>query len=548
MSKPSIYTKEMMERFTKSGYWGKVSISDFWKKNAKEIPNKEAMVDGNRRLTWAEAAKLMDRLALALLETGLKKDDVVVLQLPNNIELMLLRLACERAGLLHLPAQRTMRDTEMLHVLKQSEAKAIVVPWKYRNFDYIEMLKELKPQLPNLKYIIVWGDEVPKGILSLKEMMTNPIESKYKPDYLESKKIKPMEVSLIALTTGTTGLPKLVEWPSCALVICGLLIKNLGMTGNDITGSFTAAVLGPNAPAFCVGVQVGAKIVFLEHWTIEDGLKLIEKEKITLPCIVPTQLAEMMAYPGLDKYDLSSIRAVRSAGAPIPYSVARASEEKFGFRIQNGYGASDFGSICETSIDDPPEVRLLTAGVPMPGFEVQLRDSTGKEVPKGSIGEVFARAMCSASGYFKDPETTAQMWTKDGWYRTGDLGRFDEGGHMLVVGREKDMILRGGQNIFPAEVENLLLTHPCVADASIVAIPDSIMGERACACVVTKQGKSITLEEMVSFLKGKKIAPYKLPEKLVILKSLPYVSGVKLDKKALQAQTAEDLKKKGELA
>lgn len=547
MAKPYLYTREMLDRYSRLGYWGTTTLSDFWRKNALEHPHKEALVDSRNRLTWQQANQKIDSLALSLLELGLKKDDIVVLQLPNCAELMLLRLACERAGLLQLPVLRTLRHTEMQHILKYTKAPAVVIPWKYRDFDHFEMVQELKPALPDLKHIIVWGEEPSAKTTSLKEMMSDGILSRYPPEHLEGKKIPPLDLCMIALTTGTTGLPKFVEWPTCCLVITGLLIQRMNITPDDIFGSFTGAVLGPNVPAFYAGVQIAAKIVLQEHWEVEEGLKLIEKEKITIPCIVPTQLAEMLSYPGLGKYDLSSIRVVRSAGALLPHLLAAEAEERFSCRVQNGYGSADFGPISENDINNPPEIRRLTVGTPLTGTEIQLRDSSGKAVNRGEVGEIYARGDCTASGYYKDAETTAHTWTKDGWYRTGDLGKLDEQGNLMIVGREKDMIIRGGQNIYPIEIVNMLLSHANVADAGIVAIPDSKMGERACACVVPRPGQSFTFEEMTSFLRGKKIAAYKMPEKLLIMEKLPYVGGMKLDRKALQAEAVKILKSRGEL-
>lgn len=542
MAKPTLYTQEMLDRYSKDEYLGKVTISDIWEKNAREFPHREAVVDSRNRLTWGQAKQWIDRMALSFLGLGLQKDDVVVLQLPNCVELLLMRVACERAGLLQLPALRTLRHTEMLHILKQSEAKALAIPWKYRDFDYYDMVQELKVDLPFLKHVIVWGEEVPQGAVSLKKFIDTPLEKNYPSDFLESTKISALEVSLICLTTGTTGLPKFVEWPNCSLVVNKVLIKNLRLTENDILGGMTGAVVGPNVPAFYTAIQVPARIVLMEHWSVEEGLKLIQKEKITVPCVVPTQLAEMLAFPRLEDYDLSSIRVIKSSGALLPYPLALEAEKRFKCKIHNGYGSADISHICTNSIDEPQEVRLLTVGKPFPGTKVQLRDPSGNVVATGAVGEIFVRGEFETSGYFKDPEMTKRMYTEDGWIRTGDLGKMDEEGNLTIVGREKDMIIRGGQNIYPIEVVNLLLTHAKVADAAIVGVPDPLMGERACACIVLKTGQSINLEEVVSFLKGKRIAAYKIPERLLLLDSLPYVSGLKLDRKKLQAIAIERLK------
>lgn len=541
MAKASLYTQEMIEKYTGAGYWENITLSDIWERNARQYPHKEAIVDSRNRLTWAGAKIWIDRLALGLLELGLKRDEVVVIQLPPCVESILLRLACERAGLLHLPVLRTLRHTEMTHVLGFTEAKAIIMPWRYRDFDYLDMVKELKPNLPHLKHIIIWGEDVPQRTLALKDLLNTPLEKKYPPDYLESKKIPPLEFSMIGITTGTTGLPKFVESPICTLTVIGKGNPRLKIHSDDIIPVTTGAALGPNVPALYMGIHVGAKIVVLEHWTAEEGLKMIEKEKVTLPSLVPTQFAEILAYPGLKKYDLSSVRAARSTGAALPYQLALEAEEKLNCPIQNVYGSVDYGGISAPSIDDPPQVRHLTVGAPLPGNEIQIRDPSGKEVAKGGIGEIYVRGPYGASGYYKDPEMTAKLWTKDGWYRTGDLGKFTEEGKLTIAGREKDMIIRGGQNIYPLEVENLLLANPMVADVAIVGIPDTLMGERACACVVPRPNQTFSFEEMSSYLKSKRIAAYKLPEKLLIFSSLPYVGGIKLDKKAIRTQAIERL-------
>lgn len=547
MAKPTIYTQEMIEKYTKVGYWEPTTTSDYWEINARQYPDREALVDARVRLTWAQAKVWIDRLALGLLEMGFRRDQVLVIQLANCAELVLLRVACERAGLLCLPVLRTFRHTEMEHVLGYTEAAGVVIPWKYRGFDYYAMVQELKPNLAALKHIFVVGDDVPPGTVSLRRMLENPLEKKYPPDYLEGKKYSALEYSLIGLTTGTTGAPKFVESPICARICDKILFEALKAKSGDTVGALSPAAQGPNAAMYYFGPQAGLRAVLLDHWSVEEGLELIQKERITIPCVVPTQLAEIAAYPHLGKYDLSSVRTFYCTGAALPYAVSVDIEAKLGKPIAQTYGSVDFGPISMVFMDDPREVRLLTVGRPYYGNEIKLVDGSGQGVGQDQVGEIVVRGPTGASGFFKDPEATARTWTKDGWFRTGDLGKWDKQGYLTIAGREKDMIIRGGQNIYPQEVENLLLAHPGVADAAIVSIPDAIMGERACACLVPKPDQTIAFEEMVSFLKTKKIAAYKLPEKLVLLDSLPYVGGLKLDRKSLRASIIERLKAQGEI-
>lgn len=532
MARPSRFTQEMFDRYTREGYWTTMTISDYWEQNARLYPDKEALVDSRTRLTWSQAKLWIDRLALAFLEMGLKKDDVVVIQLPNCVELACLRVACERAGLLHLPVLRNYRHSEMEYTLGYNEARAVVIPWKYREFDYFKMVRELKPGLPLLEHVLVWGEEYPLEAVSLKEIISRPLEKKYPFGYLEKKKMPWNEFSLISITTGTTGKPKFVEHP-----VCELLVSDPGkdnVTSEDVVAGMSNAPMGPNMALYIFAPKVAAKMALLEHWSVEEGLGFAEKERATILCAVPTQLAEINAYPDLNKYDLSSLRIIRSAGSILPYNIASELEDKLGCKIINQYGAADYGTISVTYPSDPKEIRLRSVGHPYIGNEIKIVDDNGSEVSRGETGRIYVRGPKRASGYYKDSDTTASKWTVDDWFIMGDRGKLDENGILFIAGRADDMIIRGGQNIQPGEVENLLLSHPRIKEAAVVGVPDPVMGERACACIVLRQGESISFEEMVAFFKEKRLAPFKLPEKLVILKSLPKVSGLKLDRKQLK--------------
>jgi non-ribosomal peptide synthetase component E (peptide arylation enzyme) len=546
VSKPTLYTEQMISEYMKAGYWDTITLSDYWERNARDYPDKEAITDSRIRLTWAEAKQWIDRLSLGLLELGFNKDDLIVIQLPNCVELVMLRLACERAGLIYAPVLRTLRHTEIEYLLKYLNATALVIPWKYRDFDYFGMVQELRPRLPNLKYIFIHGDDVPSGTISIKALLQNPLETKYPPNYLDGKKSTSTEVSLVALTTGTTGNPKCIETPVCCRLSIGRAnLRSLKITSSDVFAALTPAALGPNVLPYFSAPQVGAKVSLLEHWSVEEALRLIEEEKVTIPCVVPAQLAELAAYPDLERHNINSMRVIFSAGASLPFHMVVGLEGKLGIPIVQAYGTVDYGGVAVSSIDDPLDARLLTVGKPYQGNEIKLLDEWGKAVADGQVGEIIVRGAASSSGYYLDPDMTFKIWDQNGWYRTGDLGKFDKEGNLVIVGRGKDIIIRGGQNIYPGEVEDLLLTHPKVANAAIVGIPDPIMGERVCACVVTEVGEDFSFDEMISFLKTKRIAPYKLPERLVLLNSLPYAGGLKLDRKALKAETIDQLRAEG---
>lgn len=543
MAKATRYTPELIDEYIKQGYWDHTTLSDLWQRNAKLYPDAEAIVDARHRLTWSQANKWIDKLAIGFMERGIKKDDMIVSQLPNCIELCLLRVACERASILFLPAMLNLRRNEMEYMLGRNAVKAIIITWESRKINYFDMVQEMRPHLPRLEHIFAVGDKVPPGTISVDEILGQSLEGRYPPGYPEKTTCPPTEIFLLLHTTGSTGVPKLVEYPFCCRMVTNRdQINFFNLSHRDTTAMLGPALAGPNNVPNFTAPEVGARIVILDHFSAEGALRLIEKEKVTVISAVPAQLAMMLEESQLQKYDLSSVRCWYSVGAPLPYKVGADIEEKIGGKVIIGYGLTDCGGSTFTPPELPREVRLAAPGKISWGTEVKIVNDKGEEVPQGETGEVWARGAACSSGYYNDPEATWQAWTKDGWFKTGDLGMFDEQGYLAIVGRKKDMIIRGGSNIYPVEVENLLITHPKILQVAIVKMPDAVMGEKACACVVSRPGQSFTFEEMISFLKAKEIALYKLPERLETMDALPMAGGgQKVDKKVLEQYVAEKL-------
>lgn len=546
MARPTRYTSEIITEYTGKGYWTSETFADVWDRNARESPHREAIVDSRKRLTWSQAKTWIDRVALRLLELGMNKDEMMVIQLPNCAELVLLRVACEKAGLLFTPVIRSLRHREMEHILTYTEAVGIVIPWKFRDFNYWQMVEDIRPNLPKLKNVFVVGDQTPDGAISLNEMARQPVEKRYPLDYLEQTRCRATEFCMVLHTTGTTGFPKFVEFPICGRICASRdRCEHFKITDADVIAALTPAASGPNVFAYVDAPRVAAKVVMLEHFEAEEALKLIERERATIVPVVPAVLAMIVREPSFGKYDLSSIRFVSCTGASLPYQLARETEEKLGCPIIQDFGAVDVGGVCIQSLDDPQAVRLLTVGKPYSGGELRLVDDTGEEVAAGEIGEILVRGPALDLAYYRDPEATRQAYSEDGWFKMGDLGKLDDQGNLMIVGRKRDMIIRGGQNIYPIEIENLLLTHPKVSAVAIVRMPDPIMGEKGCAYIVPKPGQKLTFDEMISFLRAKKIAPYKLPERIEFLDSLPLVGGQKVDKKALEQDIVRKLRAEG---
>lgn len=544
MAWPTRLTEKDIKEYIRRGFWKPITLADHWERNAAENPLGIAVTDGSRSVSWSGAKLWSDRLALALVDLGLERDDMLVMQLPNCVELPLIRLACEKAGVLCLPVPRTLRHHEMRHCLQFTGAKAVVIPRCYRDFDYFGMIEELKPAVPQLEHVVVSGPDVPAGSVALLELARYAWEEERDLSVLVTRRYRASEVSLINATTGSTGLPKFAEYTAAARLLYGLsYIEALRLGPRDVIAALSPAAGGPNIPVYFAAPQVGAKVVFMPNFEAGAALELIGQEKVTLACLVPAQLAHIVRYPHLDRYDLSSVRFWLSVGAPLPASLAKEAEEKLGAIVLNTYGAVDWGGVVFTSPDDSKEARYTTVGRPRAGTEVRLVDEDGKVVPIGETGELQGRGPTCSTGFYRDPEATRKAWTPDGWFPLGDLGRWDGARNLLLAGRKNDLIIRGGQNIQPGEIEDYLLAHPKVKQVAIVGMPDSILGERVCAYVVPRSDDGPSLEEITSFLRLKKIAPYKLPERLEIMEGLPMVSDAKVDKRVLAMDIAEKLKK-----
>ncbi|MDP2646697.1 MAG: AMP-binding protein [Desulfobacterales bacterium] len=542
MSKPSRYSDAEISKLISDGFW-KTTISTLWDQNAENRPSSQAICDPRAGLTWAEARQWTDQMALNLIGLGIDRDGVVVVQLPNCIELHLLRVACEKAGLLCAPVTVNMREKEMRHILRFTEARAIAIPWKYNKFDHLKLVETMRSDLPYLKHILLLSDKVPQGKRSVRRLFREPPAGGLNDaSLLARRRYRPAEVSIINHTTGTTGRPKFVEYPAAANAAWAEgQVPVLHITGADVIAAFAPAARGPSLPAYYDAPWAGAKIV-MHPWDGPDGaLRAMEKHRVTVACLVPTQLAKMVEQFKAGAYDLSSLRLWYSAGAIIPPSLVKEAEERIGGAVISDYGAVDFGGLILPAMDDPRHVRMHTVGKPRFGTEIKIVDDHDVEVSPGKMGEIWGKGPSCASGYFKDPQATLECWNSDGWFAMGDLGSLDENGNLMIVGRKKNVIIRGGQNIHPGELEGLLISHPKIKEAAVVRMPDELMGEKACAYVALHPGEAMAFEDMISFLTQQHIAAFKLPERLEILENLPLISDQKIDRSTLEKDIAGKL-------
>ena len=527
--KPVRYDQMEIEKNLQENYWDKTILPDYWDRNARQWPDKEALVDSiGNRLTWSEAQREIDRIAFAIIkDIGLKRDDRLIVQLPNCVEQVLVRLASEKAGILSIPVMTTFRQSELSEIAGKTDSVCIVIPRDYRRFDYFQMIRDLQKGLSDLKHIIVIGDDVPKGCISLKEIMANAYEEKYDSIELRARQLDPVEeVGFLVTTTGTTGLPKLIEHRIAAREIwtAKAHVRNWQLGADDcVLAIAPLAGAAGGTPAYVTAPVGGAKIALEYQYRGEETLRFMEAERVTVIALVPTQLAKLLELP-IDKYDLSSLRIIKTAGGYLPPPLAKEAEERFGCPILGTYGTQDTGSISGVPITANEEQRYTTVGRLHPGIEIKVLDDSGKPVEKGGVGTLWFKGPGNSIGYYRDlDKTMTEAFDESGFATPGDLVTVIDGGYLRIMGRKKNIIIRGGQNIYPKEIEDYLLAYAKVTNAAVIPMPDRTMGERACAFVTVKKGKNFGFEEMIEYLKSKKIAPFKIPERLEVVENLSLI-------------------------
>ena len=540
-------TQEMIDEYTSKGFWGKPTARDSLRQRVKEFPDRVAVIDRERRVTFRELDEMSDRLALSFSELDIQKEDIVCIQLPNTIEAVTTFFALIKAGAIVVAFPILYRSKEVHYILKLTRASVFIIPERFKGFDYLKMARELSADLPDLEHIVVSGGAAPPGTHSLKEMLETGLEEKYPSDYLRRIEIKSSDIAQIFITAGTEAEPKAPMWTHNIVgCITPYMANSFRITKDSVV--FCAVPIssgfGGFVGCFLAIAYTGATLVVLDKFEAGETLEWIEKEKVTHLLAVSAQMISMLNVPDLEKHDFSSFESWISFGAPLPAPVAMEARSRMGCRVYSGYGSTE-GVVMIPHWDDPLEVVTETVGRAVPGCEIIILDDNGQEVPPGEDGELCAKGPTVFGGYYGRPDLTKKSRNQEGWFFTGDRALIDDNGNVRIVGRKKDMILRGGMNISAEEIEDLLLTHPKVLNTSVVAMPDHRMGEKVCAFIVPKKGESIVLEEAVSFLRDKQLAVYKLPERVELVDELPITPAGKVQKRFLRERIAKKLETEG---
>jgi 2,3-dihydroxybenzoate-AMP ligase len=536
---------ETAEAYRRLGYWQGKPIGAYVQDWARQYGDRIAVVSEGERITYRQLAERADRLALALLRLGIAPRDRVVVQLPNVPDFLYLTFALFRIGALPVLALPAHREYEISHLIEHAQATAYVIPASFGKFNYQELARAVRTQCPTLRHILVSGKSNAPDLTNLDDLTQqeegSPAEAAAQLDRLQPD---PSEIAAFLLSGGTTGRPKMIPRThddyaynfQASAQLCGFGPEAIYLISLPI---------GHNFPFACPGLlgtlHNGGKVVLTTTTDPEQVFALIERERITVTALVPALAIRWLDAQARTRYDLSSLHLLQVGGARLNSEAAQRVRPLLGCQLQQVYGMAE-GLLNYTRRTDPEEVIIGSQGLPMsPGDEIRLVDDHDQPVAPGEMGELLTRGPYTIRGYYNVPEINAQSFTADGFYRTGDMVRLLPSGNFAVEGRKKDLINRGGEKISAEEMENLILAHPQVLNVAVVAIPDPVMGERACACVILRDEQRMTLEELVAFLETRKVARFKLPERLETLSAFPLTSVGKINKTALREQLAQKL-------
>jgi acyl-CoA synthetase (AMP-forming)/AMP-acid ligase II len=531
---------EAIRRHTASGYWTETTTNELLERNARQFPGKDALVDRRIRLNYGEYYRRAQRLAAHWHRMGLTRDDVIAIQLPNWTEFAVAINAAMMLGIPFCQFHSDFRRKEVEFILRFIDASMVIIPHRFRGFDHVAMLRDLQSGLPRLKHLAVVDDESLADAFDLRGFLDRDAEPAVPEAEMRALRPTGNDLARVLFTSGTTGDPKAVMHTHNTTA-CACVFQNRDYAIDPDSALLLFLPVGLNWGFFNTlqAIQAGCKLVYMDTFRADDALDLIERERITHFGTAPAGLSALLNAPNFSSHDLSSLKAVTTGGASCPIELIRQWRARVPGHLLELYGMAEAGAQSCTLMTDDPEAVCGTVGVPAREMGMKIVDESDAEVATGSVGEILSIGPSIMIGYYNNLDANARSFTADGWFRTGDLGVLDERGYLRIVGRRKEMIIRGGANIYPREIEEVLFKHPKVLDAAVIGIPDARLGERTCACLVPRPGETLAFEEIVDFLRDK-IATYKLPERVEIVKELPRTPTGKVQKTVLRDQVLGD--------
>ncbi|EFO0908840.1 medium-chain fatty-acid--CoA ligase [Escherichia coli] len=533
------FNEQRRAAYRQQGLWGDASLADYWQQTARAMPDKIAVVDNHgASYTYSALDHAASCLANWMLAKGIESGDRIAFQLPGWCEFTVIYLACLKIGSVSVPLLPSWREAELVWVLNKCQAKMFFAPTLFKQTRPVDLILPLQNQLPQLQQIVGVDKLAPAtSSLSLSQIIADntPLTT--------AITTHGDELAAVLFTSGTEGLPKGVMLTHNNILASErAYCARLNLTWQDVF--MMPAPLG-HATGFLHGVTapflIGARSVLLDIFTPDACLALLEQQRCTCMLGATPFVYDLLNLLEKQPADLSALRFFLCGGTTIPKKVARECQQR-GIKLLSVYGSTESSPHAVVNLDDPLSRFMHTDGYAAAGVEIKVVDDARKTLPPGCEGEEASRGPNVFMGYFDEPELTARALDEEGWYYSGDLCRMDEAGYIKITGRKKDIIVRGGENISSREVEDILLQHPKIHDACVVAMPDERLGERSCAYVVLKAPHhSLSLEEVVAFFSRKRVAKYKYPEHIVVIEKLPRTASGKIQKFLLRKDIVQRL-------
>jgi len=539
------WPEEVAASYVAAGYWQNRTLGSHLWEQADRTPARLALVDGEVRLTYADVVSRADAAATRLSRLGLRVGDRILVQLPNGWEFVVLTLACLRLGVVPVMALPGHRRHELAYLAEHAEVAAIAVPDVYRDFDHQALARQIADEVASLRHVLVAGDNVGNESHDLRSLLGPSERVGWDRDQWDAHEPAATDVAVFLLSGGTTGLPKLIARTHNDYAYNAICSGEVSAF-DETTVYLVALPAGHNFPLACPGILgallAGGRVVMLDSPEPVRAFQTIAREGVTHTAVVPAVAQRWIDHQTEHRSDqLTSLRVLQVGGSRLAEELARKVRPVLGCTLQQVFGMAE-GLLNYTRLDDPDDVIAATQGRPIsPADEVRLVDALDQPVADGELGALLTRGPYTPRGYFRAAEHNARSFTADGWYRSGDVCRWHPSGNLVVEGRDKDMINRGGEKISAEEVENLVYLLPEVEQVAAVAMPDPVLGERVCLYAVARRGSELSLESVRAALRAREVAAYKLPDRLVLVPEIPSTKVGKIDKKALRADIAARL-------
>jgi non-ribosomal peptide synthetase component E (peptide arylation enzyme) len=531
--------REARER--QAGRWLDRFVDGYASDAARRAPGAPAVIDAMACLTYAEADRRISATAASLQDLGVARAEVVSWQLPNWHEAYVLHQAILRIGAVSNPIIPIYRQRELSYILNEAGSRVFVMPEVFRGFSHADMLDEIRPSLPALEHVVLCRPARASRLPDFADLAAGARQ----PGPVERSADDPM---LLLFTSGTTALPKgAVHTHNTLDYENRSIIEVFGLTGSDVVfmpspvSHITGLLYGLQLPA-----MLGTAVVFQDVWDPATALRLIERHRCTFTVAATPFLHGVTYHPQLGSFDLSSLRVFACGGADVPPGLIRDARDRLGCAASRIYGSTEFPTLSTCGPDDPPDKGAFTDGRLIGAAEGRVVDAGDRETRPGEVGELLVTGPELFLGYLR-PGDDAGAFTPDGWFRTGDLAARDADGYLTIRGRKKDIVLRGGENISVAEVEDLLFDHPLIAEVAVVAMPDPVMAERACAFVVPPGDVPPTLDDLARYLVERGVARQKIPERLEVVTELPKTLSGKVQKFRLREIIRDTLAREASL-